>query len=291
MKFRLVGYGIAAAVVVVSCMCPMRLTAQESNLKGSMAQAAFKAAEAKPTPRTADGHPDLNGYWDNPQFPKSAHVDGDGNLHIGVPPSNGGTGDPYAAQANPAFHEYPNAPPYKPEFLAKVKYLATHDIESDPEFRCIPNGVPRIGAPRQIVQAPNIAVFLYQDDIAGVASRLIPTDGRPHRTDVDPSYNGDSVGHWEGDTLVIDVNQLSDQTWLAGAHNPGTGYFHSDALHVVERITRKGDTLRWEATVEDPNVLTKPWVITPQTKVLTNDGIYEQPVCEEREAKHIVDKY
>jgi hypothetical protein len=94
---------------------------------------------------------------------------------------------------------------------------------------------------------------------------------------------------------------LSDETWLAGEGaegyrglgigQGGTGYFHSDALHVVERITRKGDTLRWEATSEDPNVLTKPWVMTPQKQVLTDDMVYEQPICEEREAKHIVDRY
>ena len=108
---------------------------------------------------------------------------------------------------------------------------------------------------------------------------------------MDPSYDGDSIGHWEGDTLVVDVNQLSDETWLDGGDDPGSGYFHSDATHVIERITRKGDTLRWEATVEDPKVLTKPWVMTPQTKVLTDDMVYEQPICQEREAKHIVDRY
>ena len=69
------------------------------------------------------------------------------------------------------------------------------------------------------------------------------------------------------------------------------GIFTATQLHVVERITRKGDTLRWEATAEDPNVLTKPWVMTPQTRILTDDMVYEQPICEEREAKHIVDRY
>ena len=78
------------------------------------------------------------------------------------------------------------------------------------------------------------------------------TDGRSV-TDVDPSYFGDSVGHWEGDTLVVDVTHLNDETWLANG-----GYFHTDALHVVERYTRQGNTLRYEATAEDPNVMTKP---------------------------------
>jgi hypothetical protein len=300
MKFHSLSYGITAAAVVVSCMVPMRVVAQavsgsapqdgiHAPLPKSAAEAAIKAAEAKPTPRTADGHPDLNGYWDsaaNALTPrKSGHEDANGNVILGVV-------DPIPVTLRPRLLVDPNPPPYKPELLAKVKYLAAHGIDTDPEWKCIPNGVPRAGAPRQIVQTPKLIVFMYQDDIARADSRLIPTDGRPHRTDVDPSYNGDSIGHWEGDTLVVDVNQLSDETFLESRINGyQSGYFHSDALHVVERITRKGDALRWEATVEDPKVLTKPWIVTPQTKVLSDDAIYEQPICVEREAKHMVDRY
>jgi len=139
-------------------------------------------------------------------------------------------------------------------------------------------------------------VILYQID-AGDGDqpgsyRLVPTDGRPHRADVDPSYFGDSIGHWEGDSLVIDVTHFNDDTWLAAIPGQGgSGYFHTEALHVVERLTRIGDTLRWEATVEDPNVLTKPWKMTPRTEILTEGMIYEQPICEERETPHIVNKY
>ena len=101
-KFRSLSYGITVAAVVVSCMVPMRAVAQGNGrgtiatVPDSAAEAAIKAAEARPTPRTADRHPDLNGYWGTHQPPKSAHADADGNLHIGVPPSNGGRGDPFA---------------------------------------------------------------------------------------------------------------------------------------------------------------------------------------------------
>jgi hypothetical protein len=254
----------------------------------------FKAAEAKPTPRAADGHPDLSGYWDSPRLPKSAHVDAAGNLHIDVPPANGGAGGhiPVTLPAHRAAD--PNPPAYKPEQLDKVKYLAAHEVDTDPAFHCVPRGIPRSGPPRQIVQTPKLMLFLYQVD-GGIGDqpglfRLVPTDGRPHRTDVDPSYYGDSIAHWEGDTLVVDVNQLSDETWLAGG-DAGSGYFHSDALHVVERLSREGNALHYQATAEDSNVLTKPWVMTPATLVLTDDMVYEQPICEEREAKHIVDRY
>src|SRR5579864_8836952 len=91
MKFQSLNYAVVA--IVVSCMVPMRVGAQgNGRTAGSAAEAVIKAAEAKPTPRTVDGHPDLNGYWDTPQLPKSAHVDAGGNLHIDVPPSNGGRG-------------------------------------------------------------------------------------------------------------------------------------------------------------------------------------------------------
>lgn len=295
MNFRLRTYGIPVATIAFACVSPTQLSAQGPPSRAA-AQAAIKAAEAKPTPRAADGHPDLNGSWDAPGLDKSDHVDANGNFYIDVPPDKGGTvpktDRSLSDQLQPPVDR--NPPPYKPELLAKVKELALDEVHNDPAFHCKPRGVPRVGAPRQIVQTPKLTVLFYQVD-GGIGDqpgsfRLVPTDGKPHRTDVDPSYFGDSIGHWEGDTLVVDVNQLNDETWLAGGDG-GSGYFHTDALHVVERYTRKGDTLRWEATVEDPNVLTKPWIMTPQIEVLTQEMIYEQPICEERETPHFVNKY
>lgn len=297
MKFRFLHYGITASAMAVSCIAPTGILAQD-RLSASAAQAVIKAAAAKPTPRTADGHPDLNGYWIYPEFGKDAHLDSAGNFYIDVPPDKGGTLPKLDATLTEQLQHQPdpNPPPYKPEAWAKVKELASDGVHTDPAFHCRPLGVPRAGAPRQIVQTPKLTLLLYQID-AGDGDqpgsyRLVPTDGRPHRTDVDPSYFGDSIGHWEGDTLVIDVTHFNDDTWLAAIPGQGgSGYFHTDALHVVERLTRTGDSLRWEATVEDPNVLTKPWKMTPQTEILTQDMIYEQPMCEERETPHIVNQY
>jgi hypothetical protein len=297
MQLRFLSYGITAAVVVALCMAPMRIGAQ-NRANASAATAAIKAAAAKPTPRAADGHPDLNGYWIYPEFDKSAHLDSAGNFYIDVPPDKGGTLPKLDASLSEQLQHQvdPNPPPYKPEAWAKVKELASDGVHTDPAFRCRPLGVPRAGAPRQIVQTPKLTLILYQID-AGDGDqpgsyRLVPTDGRPHRTDVDPSYFGDSIGHWEGDTLVVDVTHFNDDTWLAAIPGQGgSGYFHTEALHVVERYTRTGDTLRWEATVEDPNVLTKPWKMTPRTEILTDTMLYEEPICEERESQHITDKY
>jgi hypothetical protein len=93
--------------------------------------------------------------------------------------------------------------------------------------------------------------------------RLVPTDGRPHREEQPPSSRGDSVGRWDGDTLVIDTTNFSEINWM---HAEGEVSFHSDVMHIVERYHRiDKDTMEVEATIEDPKVLTKTWVVPKQT--------------------------
>jgi hypothetical protein len=95
--------------------------------------------------------------------------------------------------------------------------------------------------------------------------RLVPTDGRPHRDDAPPSYRGDSVGHWEGDTLVVDQRNFNDKAWLFAE---GRVSFHSDQLRIVERYTMTdADTIEIDAVIEDPGVLTGPWTVPMQTLV------------------------
>jgi hypothetical protein len=105
-------------------------------------------------------------------------------------------------------------------------------------------------------------------------ARIVPLDGRPHGNI--RQWVGDSRGRWEGDTLVVDVVGFNDKTWVAGA-----GTFHSDALHVVERFTRVDkDQINYEATIEDPNVLIKPWVL--RTTMMLREGTrLEEYVCAE----------
>src|SRR5215469_11025683 len=221
---------------------------------GSALAAGEEPSAQKPVPRLSDGHPDLNGTWDNGsgidfvQPQKSA----DGSVCI--------AGCQSVAAAPPPRPPPPsgrraasNFPHYKPQFLAKVKDLDKRQVEADPVLRCKNPGLPRIGPPDKIVQTSGQIVFLY-DDVSGAFWRIIPTDGRPHRTDVDPSYLGDSVGHWEGDTLVIDANQFNDDSWLTD-----NGAFHTDDMHVTERLRRVGDVIEWQAIVEDPKVLLEPW--------------------------------
>jgi hypothetical protein len=204
-------------------------------LYGSTSAAAQRGAAAS-TPRTADGHPDLSGYW----------------------------GPPPQSQNSPADTAAGPPPVYKPEHQAKVAALKKDIASSDPTRRCQPAGVPRMGAPWEIVQNPSTIYFIYGDAREGLRTRVIPIDGRPHDEEIDSRPMGDSVGRWEGDMLVVDVIKLDDDTWI-----DRNGSFHDENLHVVERLTRKGNTIEYEVTAEDPTLLAKPWKKMPQTLILT----------------------
>ena len=177
----------------------------------------------------------------------------------------------------------PNKPPYKPELQATLAENSRLQTRRDPAFYCKPEGVPRSGPPNQIVQTPGQVVFLY----AGRNTfRVVPTDGRPHRDDVDPSWMGDAVGRWEGDTLVVDTRNFTDESWL-----DADGWFHSDQMRVVERFRREGDVLLYTVTVEDPVNFTKAWEMTPRRlQRLTDpaDALMESPPCIERSSPHMV---
>jgi hypothetical protein len=176
-------------------------------------------------------------------------------------------------------------PMYKPEFWERVQYLDREGIKEDPTFHCKPAGVPRMGPPAKILQTATEVVFLYQQ---GNLFRVIPIDGRPHDPvkSQDTTWYGDAVGAWEGDTLVIDIVGFNDESWIDWA-----GWFHSNNMHVIEKYTRRGDTLTWQATVEDPDVLTQPFVMNPRVVRLNptpKATLVEDLPCEERDSVHIV---
>jgi hypothetical protein len=112
----------------------------------------------------------------------------------------------------------------------------------------------------------------------------VPLDGRPHGDDPesDATYNGDSIGRWEGDTLVVDVINISDETWLGD-----NGLLHSEKLHVTERFKRVGDTIEYQMTAVDPEVLQKPWTYS-RTLTLQSGRLEEAPPCVDRDAGHYV---
>jgi hypothetical protein len=230
---------------------------------------------ARPTPRLADGHPDLNGFWAVGRGPDTPVNSEFGQRHPSIK-----RGDARNAAAQ---YADPNQPPYKPELKAKVEDLAKNESKVDTAFFCKPGGVPRVGPPHSIVQAPGMPiVFLYEVG-SGNTFRLVPTDGRAHDPDAFQLYYGDSVGRWEGNTLVVDSTGFTDETWL-GIY----GWFHSSMLHVIERLSRVGDTLHYQATVEDPEVFTHPWTMNPWVSVrTTKELLIENPPCVESDIEHV----
>lgn len=145
--------------------------------------------------------------------------------------------------------------PYTPEGLAKKRENAAHWIDRDPEVKCYLPGVPRatyLPYPFRIVQSEGGIMLLYE--YANAVRDVYLEDVGPAPVD---SWMGQSVGHWEGDTLVLEVTGLNDQTWFDRAGN-----HHSDQLKVTERYTPRGpDHLMYEATIEDPATFTRPWKI------------------------------
>jgi hypothetical protein len=232
------------------------------------------AQNAAKTPMTADGHSDFNGFWNNPpaqttqQFQRTA----DGSILFDFSIDQGK--DPLCVDES---CQVPNQPPYKPEYMEKVKKIAATMVGGttplDPEKSCKPAGIPRANINNtQIVQTPQIIALIKGD----YTDRLIYLDGRPHPPDLEPSWMGHSIGHWEGNTLVVDTIGFNDETWLGGdvgGHRMYTS-IHSDKEHVIERWTRNGDVLTVETTVEDPVMFTRPWVLAPRSVRLARPDDY-----------------
>ena len=254
------------------------------------------------TPRTADGHPDLNGRWGGGAggavgtaaiqgLDKSGNRVTFATLEEAKANATKIFARNYTARhANPTYSERDqgmtdrfrdnlNPPLYKPQFWDRVQYLDMHGNYLDTAFLCAPVGLPRIGAPVRLIQTPTEVVMLYNNRNVW---RVVPTDGRPHgkEDDRDQTYMGDSIGHWDGDTLVVEAVGFNDDTWLANVAT-APGWFHSTDMRVVETFRRDGNTLYYQYTVYDPDVLAEPWVVGPRAIQLnTTNGPYnEDPPC------------
>ena len=169
-------------------------------------------------------------------------------------------------------------PVYKPEFWDKVQELDMWTNKYDPVMTCIPLGLPRHGTPSRIIQNNNDVIFFYREnaDYGGGNNefRDIPTNNpaRNETTALISTYYGYSIGKWEGDTLIIDSTSFYDTTWWGRG-----GFFHSPNMHTVEKLTRVGNEIRYDLTIEDPDVLVEPWVLPTRMLRLGNaDGTVVQ---------------
>jgi len=227
--------------------------------------------KARATPRLADGHPDLGngkGVW-NPR----TIVD-----LSGVGP--GGR----ARSPVEKIVEVPFQPWAKTLYEQRMASLS----KDDPEGKCLPPGVPRMNAtpfPFQIFQLPDRVIFLYEG--GAHVWRVVFTDGRPHAKEPNPTYLGDSIGKWEGDTLVVDAIGFNDRTWLDQDGHP-----HTEDLHVIERYTRLDElTLRYEITIDDPKAYTKPWTTSYLIPWSPGHELLEY-ICQENnlDTRHLIGK-
>jgi len=201
-------------------------------------------------PRTADGKPNLTGIWqamNTANWDLQAHEAKMGPVvslaaAFSVPPGAG------VVEGNEI--------PYLPDALKKKQANAANWMALDPEVKCYMAGIPRATYqpfPFQIVQSQTTVVMSYEFSSASRIIRMGTNEKSPA-----PAWMGWNVGRWEGDTLVVDVTDQMEETWFDRAGN-----FHSDALHVVERISAiDSNTLKYEATIEDPKTFSRPWKIS-----------------------------
>jgi len=244
-----------------------------TSMSAQSAQKATRAAAKSTIPRASDGKPDLTGVWQGGSTQRGSWEQANGGVGVG------GSGRDPSAPVTLSSNDRPagrEGAPYQPWAAQKVLEAFNRRGIDDPTAQCLPAGLPRtvmLGLfPQQIVQTPTQIVMLYE---YMNVFRVIPLNAK-HPDDIIPSYLGNSVGRWEGDTLVVDVIGFNDKTWLAG-----TGTFHTDALHITERFTRVDkDQIDYEVTMEDPNVLTKPWTLR-STLMLREGTRLEEYVCAE----------
>jgi hypothetical protein len=210
------------------------------SLHAQTGRGAAPAARPDGVHRTAEGKPDFTGVW-------QAMTSASANIQDHVAE--------HSVRAGRGIVEG-NEIPYRPEALLKKQENFRNRLTADPVSKCYLPGVPRamyMPYAFQIAQGPDQIVMLFEY-VHGVRNVFMKGEHYPGHIDF---WMGDSRGHWDGDTLVVDVIHFNDQTWLDTAGN-----FHSDELHVVERYSPMGpDHIRYEATIEDPKVFTRPWKI------------------------------
>ena len=201
-------------------------------------------------PRLSNGKPNFSGIWQT-----LGTADWDLEDHSAQPPPFYQLGAVGAEPAGQGVVEGGEIP-YKPEALEQKKQNFANRLKLDPEVKCYMPGVPRVTYvpfPFQIVESQKDILIAYE---FATTNRVINM-GKPEEAATD-TWMGTSNGHWDGDTLVVDVTGFNDMTWFDRA-----GDYHSDALHVVERYSfLDSNTLNYEATIEDPQVFTRPWKIS-----------------------------
>jgi hypothetical protein len=276
------------SVLVACALAAVTVDAQKGETQKVKPAAASQSGTPYKPARTPDGQPNISGMWE--PGPGRPFENPRGERFQPPPGASGGNGAAFtffapgdelpggrAADRSPMIFDPPDAIiPLQPWAIAKRDEIIAHQDKVeylDPRVRCLQAGVPRANLPvfynsYQILQVPGAVVILYEWNHM---TRYIPLDGRPHLPAAIKLANGDSRGHWEGDTLVVDVTNFNDEVWPVGSGAPpegapasslttGHGIVQSEQLHVVEKYwMTDANTIRYEARIEDPKVYTRPW--------------------------------
>ncbi len=272
MEFRSI-VRLALATTVVAASTTVAAQWPKYTPRGVPSGADGKFDPNAPTPRTADGKPDLSGVWEITRDPNAA------------PAARGrgaGGGSPFG---NIGINRQGGAP-YQPWAADLVKKRMADNSKDNPDAHCLPMGITQLNAhlyPRKIIQTPTEVLLIYE--ASGTTVREVFLDGRPlpKREDVDPWYDGYSVGHWDGDTLVIETTGFMDDGWLDVRGSPLTS-----AGKITERFRRPTfGTLTLEETIDDGKAYTEPFTakvfyrFSPDTQLI-------EFVCLDKDAQHYV---
>jgi hypothetical protein len=271
---------IVAAVVFVATASPLLLAQWPTyTLPGTPKLTDGKVSLAGPPPRTADGKVDFSGVWETNQGrrgrgPAPVAAEGTGEL----PPSGsifGNIGDQIQGGA-----------PYQPWAAELVKKRMADNSKDNPDAHCLPMGLMQMTShpyPKKIIQTPTQVVLIYEG--SGTTVREVFLDGRalPKAEDVEPWWNGYSVGRWDGDTLVVETTGFVDDGWLDVRGSPLTS-----AARMTERFRRPTyGSLAIDVTIDDPKAYTKPFTATVNNHLLADTQLIEF-VCIDKSAQHYV---
>jgi len=244
----------AAALAITLYFAPPTVRGQDAP-PAAKAKGKGKQRITGPAPRLADGKPDLSGIW--------------------------GSDRPFVVDIGGALPKGETLP--LNDWAKGV--MKTRKSSDDPEAICLPTGVPRLAPyPMKFLQQPNLFVILFEGNIHSY--RQIFLDRKDHPKDLNPSWYGDSIGHWEGDTLVVDTVGFNDRTWFDFAGHP-----HTEQLHTVERFRRMDlGMIEYNVTIEDPGAYTKPFTLIGHFPLQQPGTELMEFICNEnnRDVTHLV---
>jgi hypothetical protein len=277
-----------AAFLSLALTCASSLCAQWPNYKlaGAPRTPDGKIDMKGPTPRTADGHPDLSGVWQYMRPPNAPPPPPPAPVAPGAQPDI----IPPGVRTSQFWNlgaSFKDGLPFQPWAAELHRQRATSNSIDNPDAHCLPIGVMQLhthGQPRKMVQTPNVTVIMYE---ANSGLRQIFTDGRPLPKDPEPWWYGYSVGKWQGDTLHVESIGFKDLGWLDVEGSPLT-----ETGKIIENFRRPDfGHLEIEVTIDDPKAYTKPWTVTVYQRILPDTELIEF-VCGENERSdaHLVGK-